>query len=82
MTEKISFFAAARKNMWVTSVQPAPNNQIVLTGYGLNRSVLTDFTESSKNGLLKSIVYESLRDRNAYKFTLNFDLNNFSGKDE
>ncbi|MGE5412265.1 MAG: PilN domain-containing protein, partial [Clostridiales bacterium] len=82
MTEKISSFAAARKNMWVTSVQPAPNNQIVLTGYGLNRGVLTDFTESTKNGLLKSIVYESLRDRNAYKFTLNFDLNNFSGKDE
>ncbi|MGE5680108.1 MAG: PilN domain-containing protein [Bacillota bacterium] len=82
MTDQIASFAGARKNMWITSIQPDKGSQVVVTGFGLNRSVLTEFTESTKNGLLKSVVFESIRDRNAYKFTLNFDLTNFSGKDE
>ncbi|MEI7810946.1 MAG: hypothetical protein WCJ01_00820 [Ignavibacteria bacterium] len=82
MTSKVSTFVEMQKSMWVTTLSQEQGSQISITGYGLTRGILTDFTESRKSGLLKSVIYELLRDKNAYKFTLNFDLNDFSGKDE
>ncbi|MGE5498446.1 MAG: hypothetical protein ACM3Q2_10265 [Syntrophothermus sp.] len=82
MTEKVTSFVGARRNMWISSIQPEQGSQILVTGFGLSRGVLTDFTASTPNGLLKTMTNETMRERNVFKFTMSFDLNNNPGKDE
>lgn len=82
MTENVTTFVGARRNMWIASIQPEQGSQILVTGFGLSRGVLTDFTASTPNGLLKTMTNETMRERNVFKFTMSFDLNNNPGKDE
>jgi Tfp pilus assembly protein PilN len=76
----ISDFFAARKNIWLTKVASDDNNSVLLEGYALDKRVLTDFAYSIESAELKSMVFEELRERNAYKFNLVFNLLSFPKK--
>jgi hypothetical protein len=42
--------------------------------------VVTQFAYSLQGATLKSMIFEALRDQNAYKFTINFSLLNNNKK--
>ena len=78
VVDKISGFVGARKNLWLTKVSRDEKGSVSLEGYALSKGVLTDFAYYIKSAELKSVFYESLRDKNAYKFNLTFDLSSFN----
>ncbi|MCU7493405.1 MAG: hypothetical protein HF312_19340 [Ignavibacteria bacterium] len=73
VSRKMADFIMARKGMWVTAVQSDNAGQITVNGYALTRGVVTAFSDYNE-AVLKSMVYEPLREKNAYKFIMNFDM--------
>ena len=71
--EDVSGFVGGRQNLWLTNIVNETGTNIVIEGYALNRYVLTDFAYRLRgNAVLKNILFESLRDKNAYKFMVTF----------
>jgi hypothetical protein len=79
MTEKMAGFIESKKSMWINSILVDANKNVAVSGFGLSRSVLTEFADSYNTSLLKNIKYEPLRKSNTYKFDLTFDLLNMAG---
>jgi hypothetical protein len=76
MIEKMSGFMGSKKSMWINSITVDANKTVTVSGFGLSRSVLTEFADTYNSSLLKSIKYEPIRQSNTYKFDLTFDLLN------
>lgn len=74
---RVSSFLERRRNFWITKLD-AKGKDVQMEGYSLSRSVLTEFADYNSSSLLKSILYEPLREESAYSFNLNFKLNNGS----
>ncbi len=74
---KISNFVGQRKDFWLTKLTKADNGEVSIEGYSISKSVLTEFAYSIKTAELKSISYESLRDKSIYKFNLSFNLSSY-----
>jgi len=71
--EDVSGFVGGRQTLWLTNIVNETGTEIVIEGYALNRYVLTDFAYRLRgNAVLKNILFESLRDKNAYKFMVTF----------
>ena len=51
--------------------------RVNLEGYALSKEVLTEFAYALKSAELKGIFYETLRDKNSYRFTMNFNLSSY-----
>ena len=79
MVEKMSQFLGSKKSMWISSVNIDGKMAVSVAGFGLSRSVLTEFADTYNTSLLRSIKYEPLREANTYKFDLTFDLLNTAG---
>ncbi|MCL5028761.1 MAG: hypothetical protein M1480_07045 [Bacteroidetes bacterium] len=75
--DDLSHFIGMKKNLWITKLSKDDTGNILLEGYALNRNVLTEFAYSIKSAVLKSVTYEALRDKNAYKFNLIFNVSSF-----
>ena len=71
--ENISHFIGLRRNIWLTRLSKDDGGNITLEGYALNRNVLTDFAFSLDSAELKSITFEALREKNAYRFSIIFN---------
>jgi len=71
---KMSDFIERRRNFWITKIETITPDEIKLSGYSLNRSVLTEFADLNNESLLKSINYEPLREKSAFAFVLNMKL--------
>jgi hypothetical protein len=71
---KMSDFIERRRNFWVSKIETVTPDEIKLSGYSLNRSVLTEFAGQNKGSLLKSINYEPLREKSAFAYILNLKL--------
>ncbi len=74
--QNLSDFFSRNKDVWLTSLSNDAGN-ITLNGYALNRRVLTSLAYSINSAELKSINFEALRDKNAYKFNLIFNILNY-----
>ncbi len=74
--KNLSIFFSRNKDVWLTSLS---NNgsTIKLNGYALNRRVLTSLAFSINSAELKSVNFEALREKDAYKFNLIFNLINY-----
>ncbi len=77
MLQEVSHLLEMKKSIWITKLSNDDTGKILVEGYALNKNALTDFAFSIKTAQLKSMVFESLRDKNAYKFNLVFDLSTF-----
>lgn len=75
---KIADFFASRKNIWLTKMNVGEDGKVNLEGYALSKDVLTDFAYMLKSAELKGIYYETLRDKNSYRFTTNFNISSYS----
>ena len=79
---QVSNFCSKNSNLWISKLARAEGNSIVAEGYSLSRSTLTDFATSIENSLLRSMLYEELREKSAYKFNLNFNISNQQNQNE
>ncbi len=79
---KMSDFCSRNKSVWVSKLSKAGVNDVTTEGYSLYRNSLTDFAYSIESATLKSMMYEALRERSAYKFNLNFNLLSYTKKNE
>ncbi len=77
MLQEISHLLVERKSIWITKLSNDDSGNVLVEGYALNKNALTDFAFAIKSAQLKSMVFEALRDKNAYKFNLVFDLSTF-----
>ncbi len=75
--DNLSNFIGSKKSLWITKLSKDDTGNILLEGYALNKNVLTEFAYSIKSAELKSVTYEALRDKNAYKFNLIFNVSSF-----
>ncbi|MCU7494794.1 MAG: hypothetical protein HF314_11860 [Ignavibacteria bacterium] len=79
VSQKMADFIMGRKGMWITGIQSDQKNQVTVNGYSLTRGVITAFSDYNE-AILRSITYEPLREKNAYKFTMNFNMLQNTGK--
>ena len=80
--QDIAEFTSKKKSIWLTKLTRSDSQTILAEGYSLSRYALTDFAYSVESATLNSMFYESLRDRNAYKFNLTFNTSNYPKKNE
>ncbi len=79
---QISNFCGKNNNLWISRLAKSEGNDVIAEGYSLYRNSLTDFAYSIENAVLKSMLYEELRERSAYKFNLNFNISNRQNQNE
>jgi len=72
---KVSGFCNNNKSLWLSRLSKGDGNSVTAEGYSLYRNSLTDFAYSIDGAVLKSMLFEELRERSAYKFNLNFNIN-------
>ncbi len=77
-SNNISSFIKRKKNLWLTNVYLDAENRVKIEGYSLNKNVVTDLAYSLRTAELKGIFFETLREKNSYKFTLTFDISNYN----
>jgi len=82
VVKDISGFCGQKKSLWLSRITRGEGDEVLTEGYSLQRNVLTDFAYSIESATLKSMFYEVLRERNAYKFNLNFNLSSYPKKNE
>lgn len=73
--DNISDFVERRRNFWITSITNFGGNQVRINGYSLSRSVLTEFADYLSQAVLESVIYEPLRESDAFAFNLVFKVN-------
>ena len=77
LLDKISSFVERRRNFWITSLEAGElSKDVAIKGYSLSRSALTEFTDYNNSAILKNILYDPLREKNAFSYILNFKLTN------
>ena len=79
---KIADFFSNRKNIWLTKMNVGESGKVNLEGYALSKDVLTDFAYMLKSAELKGIYYATLRERNTYRFTMNFNVSSYQKETE
>ena len=79
---QVSNFCGRNNNLWLSKMSKGEGNEVFAEGYSLYRNSLTDFAYSIEDAVLKSMLYEELRERSAYKFNLNFNISNRKNQNE
>ncbi len=80
--QDISKFTSKKKSIWLSKLSRTDQETVITEGYSLSRYALTDFAYSIEQATLNSMLYESLRDRNAYKFNLTFNISTYPKENE
>ena len=80
--KNVAGFCGSKQNIWVSSIVRDNSNTIKIEGYSLSKYSPTDFAYSLENSELKSIMNEALREKNAYKYNLTFDITSYQKKHE
>jgi len=78
----MSKFTSSKKSIWLTKITRQDHAIILAEGYSLSRYALTDFAYSVESATLNSMFYEPLRERNAYKFNLTFNISTYPKNNE
>ncbi len=72
--EKISDFSASKKCLWTRILAIKEEDIISLEGHSLNKFILTDFASKIDSATLKNISYDPIKEKDAYRYVLNFKL--------
>jgi hypothetical protein len=75
--EHVSDFFATKKNIWLTKFSAGEDGNVVMEGFALSKRVLTEFAYSLNSAQLKGVFFESLREKNTYRFNINFNLSRY-----
>jgi len=72
--DNISTFIKQNKNLWLTNIYLDSENKVKLEGYSLNKNVVTELAYSLKTAELSGVFFETIREKDTYKFNLSFDI--------
>ncbi len=72
--EKISNFVERRRNFWVTKLSTVSKRELLIEGYSLSRSSLTEFARDNSASILNNVVYDPLREKSAFSYSINLLL--------
>jgi hypothetical protein len=72
--DKISNFMERRRNFWIAHLEGKNNSGVTIRGYSLSRNVLTEFSEFNNSSILQNVLYEPLREKNAFAYIMNFKI--------
>lgn len=78
---KIAVIGAEKKSFWLRSLRLTEKKDINLEGHALYKTVLTDVTSRLDSALLKSISYDAIREKDAYRFVINLKEPNASANE-
>lgn len=81
--EMTSSFYERRKNLWITKLSVEGGKNIFLEGYSLSKTVLPELAYYFDAATLNEMKYEELREKDAYRYIVNFTIPKKSrGSDE
>jgi hypothetical protein len=69
---QIAGFASTKKNYWVRSLMKDDIKTAKMEGHALDRNVLTELTANIDSAILKSIIYDPIRNKSAFRFAITF----------
>lgn len=67
---KVAVIGSEKRNFWLRSLNLNENKEIKLEGHALFKNVLTDVTSKLDSALLRSITYDAIREKDAYRFII------------
>lgn len=76
VSEHFSDFFGSKQNIWLTRLN-GEGPAISAEGYALSKLSPTEMAYSIEGSELKGIFFESIRESDAYRYTLNFNLSQF-----
>jgi hypothetical protein len=60
--------------IWLSEVAPTAENQVVLRGFSVYKDRIPRFSDAMSDGDLKSVLVQSIREKNVYAFQMNSRL--------
>jgi hypothetical protein len=76
----IAGFCGGKQNIWISKLARENTNSVVIEGYSLSKYSPTDLAYSLASARLNSMMNEALREKNAYKYNLTFDITSYQNK--
>src|SRR5574338_90537 len=76
----VASFCGGKQNIWISSIVRENTNAIKIEGYSLSKYSPTDMAYSLEGSRLNSVMNEALREKNAYKYNLTFDITSYQNK--
>jgi hypothetical protein len=76
----IAGFCGSKQNIWISKLARDNSNSVVIEGYSLSKYSPTDLAYSLESARLNSMMNEALREKNAYKYNLTFDITSYQNK--
>jgi hypothetical protein len=73
--QNVADFVERRRDFWISHLDSKDNTTMLLKGYTLSRRSLTEFARYSNTSILNNITYEPLREKSAFSFNMNIQLN-------
>jgi hypothetical protein len=73
-------FCGSKQNIWISKLARENSNSVVIEGYSLSKYSPTALAYSLESARLNSMMNEALRDKNAYKYNLTFDITSYQNK--
>ena len=76
----VAGFCGSKQNIWISNVVRDNSNTIKIEGYSLSKYSPTDMAYSLQNATLNNMMSEALREKNAFKYNLTFDITSYQNK--
>lgn len=78
----VAGFCGGKQNIWISKLARENSNSVFIEGYSLSKYSPTDLAYSLETARLNSMMNEALREKNAYKYNLTFDITSYQKKNE
>jgi hypothetical protein len=78
----VAGFCGSKQNIWISKISRENSNAILIEGYSLSKYSPTEMAYSLEDARLNSMMNEALREKNAYKYNLTFDITSYQKKNE
>lgn len=72
--KKVSNYGGNEKNLWIRSLMIEEQTGAKVEGHSLNKNNLTPLTAEIDSAMLKSVNYDPIKEKDAYRFVLNFKV--------
>lgn len=76
----VAGFCGSKQNIWISKLTRENSNSVVIEGYSLSKYSPTELAYSLETARLNSMMNEALREKNAYKYNLTFDITSYQNK--
>jgi len=72
--DSYSDFIERRRNFWISHIESTTEKELEMRGYSLSRASLTEFARANDASILKNVLYEPLREKNAFSYQMSLHL--------